>query len=67
MYGGTSYQVGEISTDDKENTSRCFYVKLLRGVNMSSNMLFWNLMMRNVYWLNALSVQKDKFKLDVVY
>lgn len=67
MYGGTTYQVGEMSTDDKENTSQCLYVKLLRGVNMSPNMPFWNLMMRNVYWLNASAIQKDKFKLDIVY
>lgn len=67
MYGGTTYRVGELSTDDTQNTNQCLYVKLLKGVNMSPNMPFWNLMMRNVYSLNAYSIQKDKFKLDIVY
>ncbi len=67
MYGGVPYQVGELSTDNTENTNQCLYVKLLKGVDMSPNMPFWDLMMKNVYSLNAYSIQKDKFKLDIVY
>jgi len=64
---GKTYQVGEFSTDNKENTSDCIYVKLLKGITMSPDMMFWDLMMKNVYSLGAYSVQKEKFKLNVTY
>ncbi len=67
IYNGKTYQVGEFSTDSKENTSDCLYVKLLKGVTMSPDMMFWDLMMKNVYSLGAYSVQKEKFKLNVSY
>ncbi|MDR1331280.1 MAG: cell surface protein SprA [Tannerella sp.] len=72
-YAGKVYQVGEFSTDNTENTSRCLYVKLLKGTAMSPSMPFWNLMMKNIYALTdrnripAYSVQKDRFKLDIMY
>lgn len=67
VYGGTAYQVGEFSTDNKENTAGCIYVKLLKGTTMSPDMMFWKLMMKNVYSLGAYSVQKEKFKMNVMY
>ena len=67
IYNGKTYQVGEFSTDNKENTSDCIYVKLLKGITMSPDMMFWDLMMKNVYSLGAYSVQKEKFKLNVTY
>ena len=67
IYGGKTYQVGEFSTDSKENTTDCLYVKLLKGTTMSPDMMFWDLMMKNVYSLGAYSVQKEKFRLNVTY
>ena len=67
IYKGKTYQVGEFSSDNKENTSDCIYVKLLKGTTMSPDMMFWDLMMKNVYSLGAYSVQKEKFKLNVTY
>lgn len=67
IYGGKTYQVGEFSTDNKENTAGCLYVKLLKGTTMSPDMMFWKLMMKNVYSLGAYSVQKEKFKMNVMY
>ena len=67
IYGGRTYQVGEFSTDSKENTTDCLYVKLLKGTTMSPDMMFWDLMMKNVYSLGAYSVQKEKFQLNVMY
>ena len=67
IYNGKTYQVGEFSSDNKENTSDCIYVKLLKGTTMSPDMMFWDLMMKNVYSLGAYSVQKEKFKLNVTY
>ena len=66
-YGGQKYQVGEFSTDNLQNTGGCLFVKLLKGINETPGMPFWDLMMKNVYSLDAFSVQKDKFKLDIVY
>jgi cell surface protein SprA len=67
-YNGNVYQVGEFSTDNSENTNSCLYLKLLKGTSLSPSMPFWHLMMRNVYLLPyANSVQKDKFRLDILY
>ncbi len=65
--GGQVYQVGEFSTDNSENTTQCLYVKLLKGTNMSPSMPFWDLMMKNVYALGAYSVQKENFRLNILY
>ena len=66
-YMGQAYQVGEFASDNTENTSNCLYVKLLKGTNMSPNMPFWDLMMKNVYSLDAYSVQKEKFQMNILY
>lgn len=66
-YNGQAYQVGEFSTDNAETTSTSLFVKLLKGVNMSPVMPYWDLMMKNVYSLGAYSVQKEKFRLDILY
>ncbi|MDR0845808.1 MAG: cell surface protein SprA, partial [Tannerella sp.] len=66
-YNGQAYQVGEFSTDNMDNTSNCLYLKLLKGTTLSPSMPFWDLMMKNIYSLNAYSVQKDRFRLDVMY
>ena len=65
--GGVVYQVGEFSSDNSTNTTDCLYLKLLKGTNMAPSMPFWDLMMKNVYSLGAYSVQKEKFKLDILY
>lgn len=64
---GQTYQVGEFSTDNPASTSASLYVKLLKGTSMSPGMPFWDLMMKNVYSLGAYSVQKEKFRLNVMY
>ncbi|RHJ90851.1 cell surface protein SprA [Parabacteroides bouchesdurhonensis] len=64
---GQVYQVGEFSTDNSNNTTNCLFVKLLKGVSTTPDMPFWDLMMKNVYSLGAYSVQKEKFKLDIMY
>jgi cell surface protein SprA len=66
-YNGTVYQVGEFSTDKTNQMTDCLYLKLLKGTSMSPSMPFWDLMMKNVYSLNALSVQKDRFRMDILY
>ena len=65
-YGGQTYQVGEFSSDQKDN-NKALYVKLLRNTSTSPKMGNWHLMMKNVYSLNAQSIQKERFKLDIKY
>ncbi len=65
-YRGQRYQVGEFSTDVKDNQSALF-VKALKNTANTPDMGNWDLMMKNVYSLGATSVQKDKFRLDIKY
>ena len=63
-YRGQTYQVGEFSTDKKDNT-QALIVKTLRNTACTPIMGNWDLMMRNVYYLGAQQVQKEKFKLEI--
>lgn len=65
-YNGQTYQVGEFSGDQKDN-DKALYVKLLKNTSNSPRIGNWNLMMKNVYSLNAQTVQREKFKLDIKY
>ncbi len=65
-YGGQTYQVGEFSADVKDG-DKALFVKLLKNTSNSPRMGNWDLMMKNVYSLNAQSVQREKFKLDIKY
>lgn len=66
-FNGQPYQVGEFSTDNAESTTGNLYLKLLKGTTMSPVLPFWDLMMKNIYSLGAYSVQKEKFRLDILY
>ena len=67
-YNGTVYQVGEFSSDKTENTNQCLFLKTLKGTSLSPSMPFWDLMMKNIYSIPyANSIQKTKFRLDIVY
>ncbi|MDR1644290.1 MAG: cell surface protein SprA [Tannerellaceae bacterium] len=67
QYNGSAYQVGEFSTDNTIETAANLYVKLLKGTALSPDRMFWRLMMKNIYSLNAYAVQKEKFRLDILY
>jgi cell surface protein SprA len=67
-YNGVVYQVGEFSSDRTEGTNQCLYLKALKGTSLSPAMPFWDLMMKNVYKIpDGYSIQKDKFRMDVLY
>ena len=72
-YMGDTYQVGELSTDNKGSSDggnlNALFVKMLKGTAMSPQSPYWGLMMRNVYRLgmNVMSVQKDRFRMDIQY
>lgn len=63
---GQVYQVGEFSGDITD-TDNCLFLKLLKGTTVTTQLPIWKLMMKNVYSLNAMQVQKDKFRLDIYY
>lgn len=65
-YRGVRYQVGEFSSDIKDNNSS-LVVKLLKSTSNSPAAANWDLMMKNVYSLDAYQLQKEKFRLDIVY
>ncbi|MCQ2383791.1 MAG: cell surface protein SprA [Paludibacteraceae bacterium] len=64
--GGKVYQVGEFSTDGVA-APQAIMVKLLKGTSVSPHSAVWDLMMKNVYALNASSINPDNFKLSIFY
>ncbi len=63
-YRGSTYQVGEFSTDQKDN-SNALFVRALKNTTNSPRVRNWRLMMKNVYSLGATSVQRENFRLDI--
>jgi cell surface protein SprA len=64
--GGQTFKVGEFSTDGID-APKVLYLKLLKGTNLSPGKPTWDLMMKNVYSLNAYSLSEDDFELNVMY
>ena len=59
-------QVGEFS-DQGINNPQCLMVKLLKSTSLNTKVPTWNLMMKNVYALNAYQVQANDFNLNILY
>ncbi|MGC4037031.1 MAG: cell surface protein SprA [Chitinophagaceae bacterium] len=70
-YNGRVYKVGEFSQDvppDSTGTSqKVLFLKLLKATSQRTNLPIWDLMMKNVYSVGYGQLQKEDFKLDVVY
>jgi cell surface protein SprA len=66
-YNGAQYQVGEFSTDVPVNptTPNVLYVKLLKNELLKTNLPTWNLMMKNIYPLNAYQISPNNFKMTI--
>ncbi|WP_280672821.1 MULTISPECIES: cell surface protein SprA [unclassified Dysgonomonas] len=76
---GTTYNVGEMSSEVtdtyRDSTSvttdalvgGALILKLLKPVALSPDAYTWDLMMKNVYSLNAYGVQEDRFRLNISY
>ena len=64
--GDDLYQVGEFSSNGPASPFS-LYVKLLKNLNFSPQLPNWDLMMKNIYSLNAFNVSQTEFYLDVVY
>jgi cell surface protein SprA len=65
-YQGQVYKVGEFSNDGII-APNALWLKLLKGSNLSPRFKTWELMMKNIYSIGAYQVNRDDFKLDVVY
>ncbi|MFV0289450.1 MAG: cell surface protein SprA [Mangrovibacterium sp.] len=63
---GMTFQVGEFS-DDGINAPSSLVLKLLKGTTVSPKLPTWDLMMKNVYSLNAFSLSSTDFQLNVLY
>ncbi|POY39412.1 cell surface protein SprA [Solitalea longa] len=66
--GGVQYQVGEFSTDVPQDPAKpvVLYVKLLKNELLKTYLPSWDLMMKNIYSLNAYQVSQEGFRLNVI-
>ena len=67
---GVTYQVGEFSTDIPVNgvdaARTQLFVKLLKNETLNTTLPTWNLMMKNIYSLNAFQVNSSGFILNIL-
>ncbi len=63
---GETYQVGEFSSDGVDDP-QTLVVKMLKGSNLAPGVPTWDLMMKNIYNLNAYDVTDDDFTLNILY
>lgn len=60
------YQVGEFSTDGIK-APQCLITKLLKSNSQNTDIPMWNLMMKNIYSLDAYQVNSEDFRFNVLY
>ena len=68
---GKVYQVGEFSQDVPPDTTgttqRVLFLKLLKATSQRTNLPIWDLMMKNVYSVGFGQLERQDFKLDLLY
>ena len=67
-YNGNRFKVGEL-TEDYQNRedNEIIFLKLLRPSNINTEIPTWNLMMKNIYNINASQIERDNFELRINY
>lgn len=65
-YNGVVYQVGEFSSDGV-SPADAIAIKLIKGTNLTPKLKTWDLMMKNVYSLNAYQISNNDFKFNVQF
>lgn len=65
-YRGNTYQVGDFSMDGVTGTD-ALILKLLKPTLTSPKNKLWDLMMKNVYSIGAYQLDKQGFRLDILY
>ncbi len=63
---GKQYRVGEFSNEEP-SAPDVLFLKLLKPTTLSTSNPTWDLMMKNVYSINAYQVNNQDFKLDIMY
>ncbi len=71
-YNGKIYQVGEFSQDvtldsSRQGVQKVLFLKLLKATSQRPALPIWDLMMKNVYSLDLPGIQRQDFKLNVLY
>lgn len=64
--GGKTYQVGEFSTDGVA-PPQTLVLKMLKSTILNVKIPMWDLMMKNIYALNAFQVNQEDFRLEILY
>jgi cell surface protein SprA len=65
-YQGQTFQVGEFSTDGITPPD-ALVLRLLKASITNPRLPLWDLMMKNVYSLGAFQVNRENFRLELVY
>ncbi|BAV94304.1 SprA protein [Ichthyobacterium seriolicida] len=65
-YNGKVYQVGELSHQGINNSEN-LVVKLLKSKIIDVNHPTWKLMMKNIYSIGSAKINKEDFKLNILY
>lgn len=67
-YQGRNFKVGEL-TEDYQNRSEdeLIFLKMLRPSKINTLVPTWDLMMKNIYSLNASGIEQQAFQLRVIY
>ncbi|WP_420316675.1 cell surface protein SprA [Ekhidna sp.] len=67
-FNGAAYKVGELTEDyQSRSDDKVIYLKLLRPNKINTDVPTWDLMMKNIYTLNAAQVGKEGFQLRIIY
>ncbi|MES2646623.1 MAG: cell surface protein SprA [Bacteroidota bacterium] len=70
-YNGRVYQVGEfaqdIALDTTQGIQKVLYLKLLKATSQRPNLPLWDLMMKNVYSLDLYNIQREGFRVNILY
>jgi cell surface protein SprA len=64
--GSQVFRVGELSMGGVE-APKALFLKLLKSKIINTRLPMWNLMMKNIYNINAYQVSSKDFRLDVLY
>ncbi|HEX8460000.1 MAG TPA: cell surface protein SprA, partial [Segetibacter sp.] len=70
-YNGRVYQVGEFSQDvaldSTQGVQKVLFLKLLKATSQRTQLPIWRWMMKNVYSLDLPGIQRQDFKLNLLY
>lgn len=67
-YNGGRYKVGEMTEDySGKSENEVIFLKMLRPNKIDTRIPSWDLMMKNIYYLNSSQIERDGFQLRIRY